>query len=75
MKRKLLFSFIRESFANLNYVYLFCPNSLPGQTGPKLESPEAGLDTSWSVSCQCVQEQVAQIDPRMEPKSKARKIV
>lgn len=38
-----MFSFIRKSSTNLKYVYLFCPNSLPGQTGPKLESLEAKL--------------------------------
>lgn len=72
MRRKLS---LGTASVKLKHLNLFCPNSLLEQAGPKLESLEAGLDTVWCVSGQWVQEQVAQVAPRLEPKPKARKTV
>lgn len=37
-----------------NMFYLFCPTSLPVQTGPMLGSPEARLHEDWSISDQWI---------------------
>lgn len=74
-RRSLCSLSLGKSFTNHKDVYLFCSNFLPGQAGPKWESLEPGLDAGWGVSGQWVEEQLAQGDPRMGWKSKARKKV